>query len=358
MTELDAFLQAAKARGAQDDFLVALLKEHGWPSSTVYQALGRYYTESTGVGIPEAKGRMESAREAFFHLLAFTTLATWVCATGSLWFELINYWFPDATASYYRYSSWRWSRVSWEMSSLIVAFPAFVYATRAILRELGQNPDKAASPVRRWLTNLALLITALVFIGDLVTFVAAFLQGELTVRFVLRCLVVFILAGAVFLYYSRGLGKSSIPPRTWHRGFAVAAAGIILLSLSLGFLKTGSPEAQRASAEDARRVRDLHQIASRIHDHWQRQQPESSRKLPASLAALTIGAEAGLVTKDPFNGSTYEFDHDTSSGKYELCAIFTADTPEIPGEAKPAWWHTAGRYCFELDAAKYPPNAY
>ena len=66
MQELDAFLLAAKARGATDEFLVALMKEQGWPTSEVYQALGRHYAEATGVAIPGARGRMESAREAFF----------------------------------------------------------------------------------------------------------------------------------------------------------------------------------------------------------------------------------------------------------------------------------------------------
>jgi hypothetical protein len=350
MTALDAFLRAAKERGAQDEFLVSLLKEHGWPASSVYQALGRHYAEVTGTPLPPAHGRLETAREAFFHLLAFATLATWIFATGALWFELINQWFPDPAVSY-RY--WGLYRISWQMASLIVAFPAFVYATRSILRDMEQNPDKAESGVRRWLTNIALLITALVFIGDLMSFVNSFLQGELTVRFVLQCLTVFVLAGAVFLYYSRGLGKSGIPPRIWHRGFAVAAAAAIVLSLALGFVRTGSPSDTRQRTEDSRRVQDLHRIAQQINDRWMRQ-PPATRKLPESLEAFGSSTESGLVLSDPFTKEPYIYSpgHDA---KYQLCATFARQTDSPPDQARPAWAHGAGPHCFDLDAERFPP---
>ncbi len=176
MADLDSFLKAAKSQGASDEFLVHLLKEQGWPAAEIHASLGRHYAEATGVPVPAAPSRIEAAREAFFHLLAFVTLGTWVFSAGSLWFELISAWIPDPTSD--RHRDWRWSSVNWEMAAIIVAFPAFVFATRTILAEMARSPDKAVSPVRRWLTNIALLITALVFIGDLVVFVAWFLQGH------------------------------------------------------------------------------------------------------------------------------------------------------------------------------------
>src|SRR5260221_5101306 len=98
--ELDSFLRAAKEKGASDEFLVAMLKDQGWPASAVYGALGRYYAETTGIPIPAARGRLESAREAFFHLLAFATLGTWIVATGSRRFWLIHTWYPALLASH------------------------------------------------------------------------------------------------------------------------------------------------------------------------------------------------------------------------------------------------------------------
>jgi hypothetical protein len=340
MPDLDNFLQAAKSRGASDEFLVSLMKEHGWPASEIYQSLGRHYAAQTGLEIPTARGRLESAREAFFHLLTFATLASWIFATGSLWFELIDTWLPDPARSFYR--PWSWNRISWQMAAIIVAFPAFVYATRAVLADMESNPDKAASPIRRWLTNIALLFTALILIGDLVAFVAAFLQGELTVRFVAQCLTVSILAGAVFLYYSRGTAK-----RNWNRSFALAAASAILLSLGLGFLKTGSPAEQRQYAEDRRRLQDLYQIATRVHAHWDK----DTKALPKTLTEFTNGDTPGLTVNDPFTQQPYKYIPLTPP-KYQLCAVFL--TASVPMPQRPAWAHTAGESCIELDASKSP----
>ncbi len=122
-----------------------------------------------------------------------------------------------------------------------------------------ENPDKAESAVRRWVGNIGLLLTALVFLGDLIVFVTSLLQGELITRFALRCLVVVVLAGAVFLYYSRGLGKSrTLTPITWHRMFAGCAGVAMALTLGFGFWSTGSPSIARVLDEDSRRVRDLY----------------------------------------------------------------------------------------------------
>src|SRR2546422_4461891 len=42
--------------------------------------------------------------------------------------------------------------------------------------------ERAESGVRKWLTYIALLITAGALIGDVITFLAYFLRGELSVR--------------------------------------------------------------------------------------------------------------------------------------------------------------------------------
>src|SRR5580658_6970831 len=284
-TQLDEFLSAAKDKGASDEFLVQMLKDRGFPVGEVYQALGRRYAELTGVAIPEARGRLESAREAFFNLLAFSTLAMWLFAVGYLSFELIDGWFPDLSSPPYDYN-WTWARLGWPIASLIVAFPVFVWATWRIIREQEADPSLPLSAMRRWLTNIALLFTALVFIGDLVTFLATFLQGGISARFTLKSLVVLLLVGADFLYYNRGLSRETPERRHWHRAFALASFATILLTLTLGFLRIGSPASQRVLADDRRRVRDLYQIAYQISLSML---PRGGDKLlPEALPALSV----------------------------------------------------------------------
>ena len=72
---------------------------------------------------------------------------------------------------------------------------------RYILGELRVHPEKNDSPVRQWLTYIALLIAAGVVVGDLIGFLRYFLRGELTGRFVAKTIVVLAISGGVFWYY-------------------------------------------------------------------------------------------------------------------------------------------------------------
>ena len=98
-TQLQHFIDSSKSKGAADEFLAALLTRRGWPAGDVYAALGHYWESSTGLAIPERAGAGESARDAFLYLLSFATLATWTTAVGSMLFEFINHWFPDAVSA-------------------------------------------------------------------------------------------------------------------------------------------------------------------------------------------------------------------------------------------------------------------
>jgi hypothetical protein len=197
---LDSFIEAAKGKGASDEFLVNLLCEQGWPAKDIYAAFRRRYEGLTGLVLPVHGGSAaESARDAFLYLLVYATLATWTTALGSLVFTFIDRWFPDALAQQ-SFESSRYAVAS-EMACIIVAFPVFLLVMRFILRDVEGHPEKVESGVRKWLTYIALLITAGIVIGDLITFLTYFLRGELTARFILKSLTVLAIAGSIFWYY-------------------------------------------------------------------------------------------------------------------------------------------------------------
>jgi Domain of unknown function (DUF5671) len=344
---LRAFVNAAKEQGATDEFLVALLRDKGWPAKDVYAVFAEQYAEQTGIVLPEPPGRLEAAREAFFHLLAFVTLGTWIFAIGSIWFDLIAAWAPDPTVD--RFDGFVIGRISRQLASIIVGFPVFLWATRSILRDQRENPDKAESAVRRWVSNVGLLLTALVFLIDLIAFVTVLLEGEITIRFALRCFVVIVLAGAVFLYYSRGLGKSrTLPPITWHRMFAGCAGLIMALTLGLGFWSTGSPSSMRILNEDNRRVRDLYDLTVQIEN---KRYGGGLQGPPATLA------DVALTASDAFTGQPYEYRR-LDAERYQVCAEFKAPSPKASGTGL-FWAHAAGRKCFDISFGRnppYPPN--
>ena len=75
----------------------------------------------------------------------------------------------------------------------------FLYLSWYTERDVGRDPVKRASKVRRWLTYLTLFASASALIGDVTTLVYNALGGELTIRFVLKVITVGLIAGTALV---------------------------------------------------------------------------------------------------------------------------------------------------------------
>ena len=123
---------------------------------------------------------------------------------------MINLRFPDPAQESENYSTYIRESMRWSISSLIVAFPVFLYLSWTTEREVKRDPVKRASKVRRWLTYLTLFASACALIGDVTTLVYNALGGELTIRFVLKVVTVGLIAGTAFVYYLRDLRQDEV----------------------------------------------------------------------------------------------------------------------------------------------------
>jgi hypothetical protein len=186
--------------------LEGALRAAGWPASAVQGALGSFAETALPIPVPRPQPSLE-AREAFLYLVLFSTLYVAAFNLGSLLFDLINHWLPDASrmppgaqARVYLGQAIRWSA-----SALIVAAPVFLLVSAITSREIRRDPVKRASKVRRWLTYMTLVVAAAVLIGDVTALVYNVLGGELTTRFALKVLVVAAIASGAFGYYLSGL---------------------------------------------------------------------------------------------------------------------------------------------------------
>ena len=294
----------------------------GWASNDVYESLGEWWSRTVGVEIPQRRGSAENARDAFLYLLAFSTLATWAAALGSLCFRLIEYLLPDPVTSRFFYN-FR-GTVTWQMAAILVALPIYLWVMRMIVRETRSNPERIQSGVRKWLTYLALFLTALAVVSDLVCFVDYLLKGEITLRFVLKCLTVLAIAGSIFWYYLAFLRG---PSRGWL--FSALALGAAAAAFAGGLAAAGTPGTQRHLEADTRRVQDLQTIAAVV---------AGMTPAPQSLADVAA-VRPGIPLTDPETGRFYEFAV-KSAKEYELCATFAA------AEGSGFWSHGRGRTCF------------
>lgn len=193
---LSEFVASALAAGASRAEVGDALQQAGWAGDQIDDALATYADVAFVVPVPRPRVQL-SARESFVYLVTFVALYVSAYQLGSLLFQFVNLVFPDELErSEYLYNSIRWAT-----AALLVSFPLFFYLSYRTANEVAADPTGRTSAVRRWLTHLTLAVAAFVVLGDLISLVYSLLSGELTVRFVLKSLIVAALAGSVFAYY-------------------------------------------------------------------------------------------------------------------------------------------------------------
>ncbi|MHC4180398.1 MAG: DUF5671 domain-containing protein [Planctomycetota bacterium] len=140
------------------------------------------------------------ARDGFFHLLAFGALYTWATSLILLFFIYINFAFPDpAWRTSYAQLVELLSIVRAQLAIVIVAF-LFLVLWHFLLREVRRDSEKARGGIRRWLGYLSIFVGSLTLSGDVIILVYYLLEGQLTLRLLLKASVLFLIAGSLVLY--------------------------------------------------------------------------------------------------------------------------------------------------------------
>lgn len=209
--ELVGFIREGLQRGLARAQIQDALLRAGWPPDQVSRALSGFADIEFPIPVPRPVSQV-SAREAFMYVVMFATLFLSAYNLGTLLFELIDRAYPDPAVRVFPQSTLEALR--WSLSSLIVAFPVFLYVGWLIARAIRLEPTKRASKERRQLTYVTLFIASGVLIGDFISTVYSFLGGELTERFLLKVLTVAVIAGSIFGYYLWDLRGDEKEPET------------------------------------------------------------------------------------------------------------------------------------------------
>lgn len=197
-TRLRDFIDAALRAGKSRDEIAATLTAAGWSPEQIAHGLKGYADLPFVVPVPRPRAHL-SARDAFFYLLLFATLYVTAYQLNSMLFSFINLAYPAPGNPYEADSAERSIRMA--TASLIVVFPLFLALSMKLVREIRLEPARRLSSVRRWLIWLTMLIASGFIIGDAISLVYNLLNGDLTVRFVLKVLVVAAITGTIFGYF-------------------------------------------------------------------------------------------------------------------------------------------------------------
>jgi hypothetical protein len=298
-----------------------------------------------------------TAADFFIYLGVIIGLYVSTFSLISMCFDLINKWLPDV-GSYFNYSS---ESVRIALAALIIFFPVFIYLSRLSTKAVAITPEKKDLWVRRWFFFLTLFLTGLAIAVDLTTLVYRFIGGEdLTMRFVLKVLVVLVVTLAVFRFYLYELRRDVTLPTPKRKYLSYAAGLVVLLVVVTGIIAIGSPTKQRNIRFDAQRVSDLSNIQYAVTDYFR-----ANNKLPVDITTLTQGTAYYVSSiKDPETKINYEYKV-TAQNKYELCAVFSTDDIADPNNVTypntESWTHGVGRTCFtrtpgDINLAKPVPG--
>ena len=299
------------------------------------------------------------------NLLTFALLYASVVSFITIWFQYVNFLYPDINHYYPSILD----GIRWATSILVVVFPVFVLLSWMLGREFKSQPDKRETWVRRWLVYLTLFVSAVTIIVDLITLVYNFFNGELTSSFFLKVLVILIVAVAVFGYYMWDLRRKDFKSKK-PKVFAWISGTVIIASVVLSFVLMGSPSTQRDRRFDERRISDLQIIQNQVLQYW-----ISGGVLSPKLVDLGKNDPNFVLPKDPQSDTEYEYHILTGDQPtFELCAIFkqpsinnmrrqqVLEKPIAPYRDgayfypyQNNWEHGVGRQCFKqvIDPAVY-----
>src|SRR3989344_5245810 len=290
-----------------------------------------------------------------------------VIAYTFLVFDYIDYTSQNPLA-YYPADPYQ-SGISGEMASVIVLLPVYLLLMYLIRKGSDIDPSRKEIWVRRWAIILTLFVAGAAMVGDLITLLTTFLSGEeLTIAFLLKVLVIILVAAGVFMHFMADLKNYWDVNPSRRNMVRIGVAVLAIVTIASGFFIVGTPAEARLARFDTQKVNDLQNIQSQVVYYWQAKQ-----KLPAEIADLNNSLNYGPVPVDPQSGESYVYQPGEGLS-FKLCATFNAESRgsqnvyyesramvPVPARGKGMmqdhWQHDAGQVCFEriIDPAFYPP---
>lgn len=309
-------------------------------------------------------------KDFFLWAGAMVTFYWSVIATVLLIFKYIDYTFLNVLA--YMPADPYQSGISNHMASIIVLLPLYMLIMWFIHNDAVRDPSRNEIWVRRWALILTLFVAGVAIVIDLIYLLTSFLSGEdLTTAFLLKMLVIFLVATGVFMHFIADLRGywDMFPLRKRAVGIGVVVLAVVVIGA--GFFIVGTPAQARLARFDAQKVNDLQNIQYQVVNYWQAKQ-----KLPAAIDDLNNPLSYGPLPVDSQTGKAYAYEA-TGKLSFKLCAVFNAQSRGNQGshsESRPAtpmpvdsvgrkampqdnWQHSSGEVCFDrtIDPSFYPP---
>ncbi len=302
--------------------------------------------------IQAAPRPFNAAKFVFFYLTHLVSLVFIAVAFGTIIFQTINKKIPDSLNLYSAvYNS---TLMKFGIAALLVFAPIFYIVNRFIFRAVRQGEIKRDSGIRRWLTYLILFVSFLVFAGYLTSFVFNFLDGELTLKFVLKTITVLVIAATIFSFYFYDIsrkqteGQRSLVVRIYFFSTLFAITIVFIGS----FFVADNPFLERAKKMDEDILNKFNTIDNCVEMYYAENEimPGNMEEIKSECPYIS---EKAIVDENTGKFFGYHLKQDRT---YELCAEFHASNRDEEGNLRnyiyyssdsESFLHDAGWQCLE-----------
>lgn len=294
---------------------------------------------------------MENTAKNFaLQLGSLISLYVSISALTALLFGIITIFYPDTAQNSWEYEG-ATSTIRASIAFLFIFFPTYIILTR-LVNTIRRTEHGTYLTLTKWLIYLSLLIGGGVLLGDLVFVLMSFLNGELTIRFVLKAVALFGVVSAAFVYYVLDARNYWQAQENKSKLYAALMGAFVVVVVIFGLTKIETPSQVRETNIDRAQVYDLQNIQSYIESYYQVQ-----GTLPKSIDQLYEGLEAPTASE---SRAPYTFVLLTDRS-YKLCAEFVfASSKSEKAQYSEAividefgrknsynWEHGTGKWCFE-----------
>lgn len=258
----------------------------------------------------------EQAKFAFFYMLSLVALLFMSLSSGMIIFQIINKYVVDILHNYNDFSM---EQLKFAISAIIISTPIYYFTTRQILRNLHEGKLDKDSGIRKWLTYFILLVSSVVMIGWMIGIINSFLDGELTMKFILKAVTAIAIAGIVFSYYLYDIRREDVEKRSKIIMIYFFTSLVLILAVFITSLFiVESPRETRNRKIDNLILEDFTEIDRAVNDYYR-----EFNELPEDLDI--IQEEFNYINSDDLEDSIHNKRYEykvTGDRSYEICASF------------------------------------
>lgn len=285
-----------------------------------------------------------NAKYAFYYLLSLAALFFMSLSVGMIVFSVIDKSIADVLVNYSENVN---GPLKFGISALLIAAPIFYLLSKLINSGLKKGDLDKESGIRRWLTYFILLISALILLGVFIGVINNFLSGELTSRFVLKALSVFLIAGVIFSYYLYEVKRDDFSSRNLViKGFFFGSLVLVVAAFVSAWFFVESPKVARDRRLDQNVVNNIYALENAVNTY-----ATNHGKLPDDLNQ--VKNEPGIflndkILIDPETRAAIEYQK-ISTSTFQFCADFRTDSRDQSGNysSPDSKVHAIGHQCLK-----------